>query len=230
MLMRIIGCALAAGVIAGGASAFFQQALVVPLILDAEVYETGAAAAAHLHADGTAHAHDGAAEAGLGRLLTTAVMTVAVNIGFALLLLAAFHARDARPSLREGLVWGGAGFVAFMLAPAAGLAPELPGSAAAALESRQIWWAATAISAAAALWLIAFARRPVALAAAVLLLAAPHIVGAPQPESHEGVAPAGLAAAFAARTLAVGFVSWALLGAMAAWAWGRERAAAPLAA
>ena len=117
MLMRIVGCALVAGGIAGGVGALLQQALVVPLILEAEVFEAGAAA--HVHADGMAHFHDGAATAGPGRVLTTVVMTVAVNVGFAFLLLAAFHALDARPSLREGLVWGAAGFVAFMLAPAA---------------------------------------------------------------------------------------------------------------
>ncbi len=43
MLMRIIVCALVAGGIAGGASALLQQALVVPLIVEAELYETGGA-------------------------------------------------------------------------------------------------------------------------------------------------------------------------------------------
>jgi cobalt transporter subunit CbtA len=221
MLMRIIGCALVAGSIAGGVGALLQQALVVPLILDAEVYEAGAAAA-HVHAEDTARVH-GATEAGAGRALTTVVMTVAVNVGFALLLLAAFHARDARPTLPEGLVWGVAGFVAFMLAPAAGLAPELPGSAAGPLAERQLWWAATAVTAAGALWLIAFVRAPWAVAAAVALLALPHLIGAPHADPA-GAAPPELAAAFAARALAVGLAGWALLGAACAWAWSRQGA------
>ena len=223
MLMRIVGCALVAGGIAGGVGALLQQALVVPLILDAEVYEAGAAVA-HVHADGMAHVH-GAAAAGAGRVLTTVVMTVAVKVGFALLLLAAFHARDARPSLREGLGWGVAGFVAFMLAPAAGLAPELPGSAAGPLAARQLWWAATAVSAAGALWLIAFVQAPWAAAGAIALLALPHLVGAPHAEPA-GAAPSELAAAFAARALAVGLAGWAVLGAACAWAWSRQYAPA----
>lgn len=231
MLMRIVVCALVAGGIAGGVGALLQQAMVVPLIHEAEIYEAGGAGIAHGgHGGGaaapggtTVAAHDDgdAGTGGLGRALTTGVMTVAVNVGFAFLLLAGFHARDARPGLRQGIVWGVAGFVAFMLAPAAGLAPELPGAAAGPLEARQLWWAATAISTAGALWLIAFVRQPLAAVAAVLLLAVPHIVGAPG-ATGTGTAPPELAAAFAARVLAVGLASWALLGAVAAWAWGRR--------
>ncbi len=241
MLMRIIVCALLAGGIAGGVSALLQQALVVPLIMQAEVYETAgggndhgadhdravsdhAAAIAHDHGT-AAHEHDAGGAGWLARPLTTAVMTVGVNVGFAFLLLAAFHARDARPGLREGLVWGVAGFAALMLAPAAGLPPELPGSAAGPLEARQLWWVATAASAAGALWLVAFMRLPWAWAVAVLLLVAPHLVGAPEADGV-GVVPPDLAADFAARALAVGFVSWAVLGAAAAWAWDRQLRAA----
>lgn len=242
MLMRIIVCALLAGGIAGGVSALLQQALVVPLILEAEIYETaGAGVAAHEHGAGAeggsataGHVHGTAADGDgsggdLSRHLTTAVMTIAVNVGFAFLLLAAFHARDARPGLREGLVWGVAGFAALMLAPAAGLAPELPGSAAGPLEARQLWWVVTAVSAAGALWLVAFVRQPWAWAAAAALLVAPHLAGAPEAEGV-GVAPPELAAEFAARTLAVGFASWAVLGAAAAWAWDRQLRAAPVTA
>jgi len=49
-----------------------------------------------------------------------------------------------------------AGFVAFSLAPAAGLPLGLPGMAAAALEARQIWWVCTVAATAAGLALLAF--------------------------------------------------------------------------
>lgn len=250
MLMRIIVCALVAGGIAGGVSAFLQQAMVVPLIHEAETYEVAGGGAHDANTHGDAHgsashtgaAHDGTAAAhgdsahathaadhaesgGLARMLTTAVMTISVNVGFAFLLLAGFHARDARPGLQQGIIWGIAGFVAFMLAPAAGLAPELPGATAAPVAARQIWWAATAVSAAGGLWLIAFVRQPLAIAAAVALFAAPHLVGAPE-AAGVGTAPPELAAMFAARALAVGLVGWAVLGAACAWAWDRQGAPA----
>lgn len=231
MLMRIIVCALLAGGIAGGVSALLQQALVVPLILEAEVYEAAGAGGhddgAVAHGDGAGAQADGAEADGeaaggqLSRHLTTVVMTIAVNVGFAFLLLAAFHVRDARPGLREGLIWGVAGFAALMLAPAAGLAPELPGAADGPLEARQLWWLATVVSAAGALWLVAFVRQPWAWGVAAALLVVPHLVGAPEAEGV-GVVPPELAAEFAARTLAVGFASWAVLGAVAAWAWDRQ--------
>jgi cobalt transporter subunit CbtA len=239
MLVRIIGCALLAGVVAGGLSAVLQQALVIPVLLEAETYESGevvhfggaaaAPAAEHSHASDAGHsdsaeaAHDhGEGGEGLQRHVVTGVMTVAINVGFAMLLVAAFYARDAQPDWRRGMIWGLCGFVAFMAAPSAGLAPELPGTAAADLESRQVWWVLTAVLAIAGLWLIAFVRTPWALPAAVAAFAIPHVVGAPHPEGWVGSAPPELAAEFAARVLAVGLVSWAVLGAVAAWAWGRQ--------
>lgn len=236
MLMRIIGCALLAGIIAGGISALLQQSLVVPLIVEAEIYETAAAttpeataaaetAHAAAHESGAAHSHGEAASGGLYRTFSTVVMTIGAYVGFAFLLLAGFLVRDARPTLREGLVWGVAGFVALMLAPAAGLAPELPGSGAAPLGARQIWWVATAVSAAAALWLIAFVQAPWAGVLGVVLLALPHLIGAPE-AAPASTAPAELGAEFAARSLAVGLAGWVVLGAAAAWAWGRQGALA----
>lgn len=235
MLMRILACALLAGGIAGGISALLQQALVVPVLLEAELYETGEAV--HFAAGDTAHAATGQAEGpaadghahanthesggDLTRHLTTAVMTIALNVGFAMLLLAGFYARGDRPDLRQGLIWGVGGFAAFMLAPAAGLAPELPGVAAAALESRQIWWAVTVVLTAGGIWLIAFVRTGWALPAAIALIVVPHLVGAPEPGAPTGPAPPEIAADFAARVLVVGFVSWAVLGAISAWIWRR---------
>ena len=117
MLVRIIGCALLAGVVAGGLSAVLQQALVIPVLLEAETYESGEAvhfggaaaapAQGHSHAsdagqsDNAEAAHDhGASGDGLQRHVVTGVMTVAINVGFAMLLVAAFYARDARPDWR----------------------------------------------------------------------------------------------------------------------------------
>jgi predicted cobalt transporter CbtA len=57
---------------------------------------------------------------------------------------------------------------------------------------------------------------------AVILLLAPHIIGAPEPDSFAGPVPPEIAALFAARALGVGLASWVLLGAFAGYFWQRE--------
>ena len=104
------------------------------------------------------------------------------------------------------------GFLAATVAPGAGLAPELPGMPAGDLVSRQIWWVATIIATGAGIFLIATRRELRWLAAAVALIALPHIIGAPQPLTHETAVPAGLAASFAANTIAASAVLWSLIG------------------
>ena len=82
----------------------------------------------------------------------------------------------------NGVLWGLAGFVAFQLAPAFGLPPELPGMPAADLVARQIWWWATALATGAGLLRASpdSATGPAIGVAAVLMLL-PHIIGAPPP-------------------------------------------------
>ena len=113
---------------------------------------------------------------------------------------------------KNGLIWGICGFLAVTVAPGAGLAPELPGMPAGDLVSRQIWWVATIIATGAGIFLIATRRELIWLAAAVVLIALPHIIGAPQPLTHETAVPAGLAASFAANTIAASAVLWSLIG------------------
>ena len=54
---------------------------------------------------------------------------------------------------------------------------------------------------------------------AALLLALPHIVGAPQLDGFSGVAPPEVASAFSARVLGVGLIAWAVLGLVAGRLW-----------
>jgi predicted cobalt transporter CbtA len=58
----------------------------------------------------------------------------------------------------------------------------------------------------------------------VVLLAAPHQIGAPEPDSFTGPVPPEIAALFAARALGVGLAAWVLLGAFAGFFWQREAA------
>ena len=77
-----------------------------------------------------------------------ALMSLAATLTMVLmlLLLAAMLVSGDEITARKAFGWSLAAFVATGLAPSLGLAPELPGSAAAPLLARQVWWLGTAIS------------------------------------------------------------------------------------
>ncbi|MFL5337304.1 MAG: CbtA family protein, partial [Geminicoccaceae bacterium] len=209
-----------------------QRISTVPLIKRAEVYEAAEPVvpivAGHDHG-----AHDQAAWApqdGLERTLFTVLANVLTGIGFALLLVAAFALRGREIGWRDGLLWGIAGFAVFTLAPSLGLPPELPGMPAAELGPRQAWWLLTAAATAGGLALLAFRRAPVWALAAVCLIAAPHLVGAPQPRITETMVPESLAHQFVVAVTVTSFLFWATLGVLSAVIFqriGRERELAP---
>ena len=64
--------------------------------------------------------------------------------------------------------------------------------------------------------LIVFGRAAWAVVLGLVVIAAPHLIGAPHGGSGAGSAPPELAAAFAARSLVVSAVFWSVLG----WAAG----------
>lgn len=242
MLHRILWAALVAGLVAGLATSVLQHFTTTPMILQAELYESGDAQAAAAGGARLVLAHAGedhgaaggvwAPADGLERTLYTSVVTVGTAFGFALILLSAMVLADARISARNGLMWGMAGFAAAGLAPALGLTPELPGSAAAVLEDRQVWWIATALATAAGLWLALRVSKPWAIAGGIALMLLPHLVGAPHPEGFISDVPAELSGHFAAASLVVLAVIWALAGTVAAYVWerGEQKQAAAAAA
>jgi len=182
-----------------------------------------AAADENTHAaDG--HSHD-APQSDLQRNALTALFMVLVYVSYAMLLVAGFGLIESmghKIGATAGLLWGLAGFVAFQMAPAIGLAPELPGTIAAELGARQLWWWGTAAATAAAFALLAYGPKPWAAVAALGLIAAPHIIGAPQPPAFFGVAPPEVSAIFAARVLATGMAVWAAMGWIAGRLWSRS--------
>lgn len=247
MIQRMVTSALFAGVAAGLFAALLHFAFVQKQILLGEQYETGALthfasgsdpadAVAPVHpahdqtdpaAPAVAEAHAGHNGAGgepsnTTRNAFTVLFTCLVYVAYGLILLAGIALAEhygKRVTAREGLLWGLAGFVAFQLMPAMGLAPELPGTIAAELHLRQIWWWGTVGATAGGLALLAYGKGVVPVVLALALLAAPHIIGAPQAEQFWGVAPPELAATFAARVLGVGCAVWALLGWLAGRFW-----------
>ena len=228
MFRRIFASALGAGVAVGLLVALLQHVALVPLILEAEKYESGAAPE-HKHTQqmplvGSAHAAAAAAPADAPspwRAVLTTVATTLTSIGFALLLSGAFAVSGREVDMREGLLWGLAGFAAFALAPAFGLPPELPGSVAADLLPRQVWWVGTVAATALGLALLVFGARTWTVPLGIALIIAPHLIGAPHPAEGAGSVPPELAAAFAARSLVVNAVLWALLGLATGWLYRR---------
>lgn len=222
MFAKIAVSALFAGFGAGLIAALLQLVFVQPVLLHAELYEGGdlvhfgaAAVSAQQEVGGFDAVRDG-----LSILLTAAIYT-----GYAFLLLAGMAlaaAAGRRVDARTGIVWGLAGFVAVQMAPAFGLPPEVPGVAAADVAPRQVWWWATVAASALGVALIAFGRSPVLWAIAAAALIAPHLVGAPHPDSFAGPVPPELAALFAGRALGVGLAAWVLLGLLAGHFWQRE--------
>jgi cobalt transporter subunit CbtA len=226
-----------AGLIVGLVVTLAQQLGTVPLILQAEVYEQAAeageppaAAAGHDHgpaataAPGHDHPHDALAwtpAEGFERNAYTALFNVLDWIGFGLLLTGVLVLLGRPVTWREGFLWGLGGFAASVLAPSLGLPPELPGIPAAPLEPRQIWWLATALATALGLWLIVFRREPLAAALAVVLLAAPHLVGAPRLAEVETDVPEALSRQFVVAVMLTTLVSWTLLGSLGGYLYQR---------
>ena len=231
MLKSLILSAAAAGLAAGLVTAALQQVTTTPLIVAAEAYEDGAAARHHHSAlpegvavathDPTAMAEDWAPADGIERIAMTALATIVLGIGLALALLGVMVFSGRAIDARTGLAFGAAGFAALTLAPALGLPPELPGSAAADLTERQAWWLFAAVATALGLAALLLGRNSALRLLGVGLIAIPHIVGAPHPAAFASTAPAELAGHFAAASLVVSAVFWAVLGAASGAAYQR---------
>lgn len=179
--------------------------------------------ALHAEANGAPDEHEEHQHAGwqptngVERLLFTVVANVSVAVSFALVMGAVFCLSGQAAGWRNGLLWGAAGYAAFFLAPSLGLPPEVPGTASAPLAARQLWWLMTAMATAGGLGLLAFGGGWPRKFAGVALLAAPQLVGAPQPEVHASAAPEELAHAFIYATALANAIFWLALGGLTGW-------------
>lgn len=237
---RYFFIALLAGVISGGVITVAHQFGSVPIILEAEVYEK--AAEEHGHPDtphdaavhdaatleraATEHEHEHGAKAwepedGLERTVYTGLADLLTGVGFALLLIAAYALKGDKVDWRKGVFWGLAGFAAFTLAPTLGLPLEVPGTAAAPLLGRQLWWAGTVLATGGGLALFAFRRQPLWVVAGVALIVLPHLIGAPQPDVHSSAAPAELAHRFIVAATVTSLLFWMCLGASTGYLYRR---------
>ncbi|KQM52052.1 MULTISPECIES: CbtA family protein [Pseudomonas] len=227
MIKRIAQTAGFTGLLAALLLTLLQSFWVAPLILQAETFEKAPVAeVAHEHAAGAAaHTHDAEAwepENGWQRVLSTTGGNLVVAVGFALML-AGLYTLRAPTRTAQGLLWGLAGYATFVLAPTLGLPPELPGTAAADLAQRQIWWIGTAASTAAGIALLVFGRSWLLKILGVAILAVPHVIGAPQPQVHSMLAPEALEAQFKIASQLTNVAFWLALGWISAWLFRRNR-------
>ena len=240
---NVVFVAAIAGLLAGIVLACLQAYATVPLILMAEVYEQ--AAGGHEHtaapvapaADAGTNAMSSAAPApaaapaeeeegwapadGVERFSFNVLSNVVTGIGFALILVAFSEFAGGIGNWRQGVFWGLAGFAVFTLAPGLGLPPELPAMPAADLIPRQAWWISTVVATAIGLALIAFRRSLPLTVLAIVLIVAPHVVGAPQPASYDTPIPEGLHHQFVVAVTLTNLVFWVVLGAVVGVVRGR---------
>ncbi|WP_192180992.1 CbtA family protein [Mesorhizobium amorphae] len=244
LFRNVVFIAAIAGLVAGVVLACMQAFATVPLILKAEVYEQAGGGHQHEYAAAPAanatdtNAMSSAAPApaeaaapaedegwapadGFERFAFSVLANIVTGIGFALVLVAVSEFAGGIGNWRQGVFWGLAGFAAFTLAPGLGLPPELPAMPAADLTERQIWWWATVAATAAGLGLIAFRKSLPLAILAVVLIVAPHIVGAPQPDSFETPIPEGLHHQFVVAVTVTNLVFWLVLGAVVGVVRGR---------
>lgn len=223
LFRNIVFTAVVAGLLSGLLLTAMQSFSTIPLIMEAETFEgAGDPVAA---GEGISATEPAALEAeeeawmpadGAERLIYTAGANMLAGIGFGLVLLSMGEALGGIRGWRRGFLFGIAGFVTVSLAPGLGLPPELPGMPAAELGPRQVWWMATVVSTGLALGLLVYTRSAGLAALAIVLLIAPHLVGAPLPVSHETAVPHELHARFVNAVYATNLVFWAVLGASAA--------------
>lgn len=230
MTVKFLLAALVAGILAGMAMTGAQTVKVEPLILHAEKYEK---APAHHHSaaheNGTAEKHQQMASHdasndevgnrlfGIDRFGGTLMANIVAGAGFALMLAAIMLASGKAITFANAFGWGLCGWFAVQFLPAMGLAPELPGMPSADLAARQYWWVLTVLASAAGLWALVFLKPLVYRLGGLVLLALPHIVGAPQPEDIASDVPATLASEYAVAALATTLFFWLVLAYLLAW-------------
>jgi cobalt transporter subunit CbtA len=242
MIVRTLLAALVAGLIAGVFMTGAQELRVVPLILHAEEFEGQEPAVepaapqaeqqnssslnktnllddvlAALSPITPAYAHEGEHEEGgimfgMSRFSGTLLANLVAGAGFALLLAGVSLVANRPVTFANGVYWGACGWLAIHLLPAIGLPPELPGFPAAELPDRQLWWIATILFSGAGLYLLALRGETVAKIVGLVLIALPHIYGAPQPLDISSNVPAVLGAEFAVAALATTLAFWLVLG------------------
>ena len=143
----------------------------------------------------------------------TWMANILTGVAYGLLLVAGFALSGRKVDLRQGLLWGLAGFVVFALWPAVLLPPEVPGAVTAPLAVRQLLWFAVVVSTAFGIALLVFNRSKALKALGAILIVLPLALPSPQGEGS-GSVPPELSAQFVVVSLGAAALFWALLGSL----------------
>ncbi len=183
-------------VIAGLLLGTLQAFSTTPVIYSAEIYEVTKESPSmpNTHTENaTAHSHQHDGEAWkpasrTERIGYTFLADILIAFGHSLLLtsfLAFIFLKFGKPEIswRSGLLIGIGGYLSFYLATIIGLPPEVPGTVAADLHARQLWWTFTIVATMIGLSVLYLAPTSFKVAGLVFIVL-PHIVGAPHPEVH----------------------------------------------
>ena len=209
---ELLIAALWTGLLSGLLLTAVQQIQVIPTLLKAEVYEQNTSALTESHEQ-----PEWQPENGWQRTAYTAAANISLGVGFSLLM-GAIMCSKARPdNWRIGILWGMAGYLSFFVAPSLGLPPEVPGTLAAKLEDRQSWWLITVLDTGFGLSLLAFALTRTNQFFGAVLLVAPHLIGAPQPEVAGSAAPDDLVQTFITATALANAIFWLAIGGLMGW-------------
>ncbi len=219
---QIILSAVLIGLVAGLINSAFQMMDVTAIIYEAENYEI-------LGVGDTTEEQAWEPASDVERIGYTFVANVLAATGFAAILLALMNQVQLQGltqlSIPKGVLWGLAGFVTFFMAPGLGLAPEIPGSQAAALESRQLWWVFTVLASIIGLAVLAFSPVKYKVLGVVSLVV-PFLIGVPHINGPEFIHPDPSAIEvlkhlhhqFITATSISNLVFWLVLGVACAWA------------
>ena len=172
---NLVLSAIAIAIVASSFLNLYQYFFITPIIVASEAYEV-----IEPTVEGMVEAWS--PEEGLERSSFSFMANFLVCFGYTLLLLTVMATKDSM-KLSQGIIWGIAAYLSIFVAPALGLAPEIPGMEAAHLEGRQTWWLFTVLLTALGLWSIAY-QALILKGLGVLLLIIPHLIGAPQPAHH----------------------------------------------
>ena len=238
MFRRILITALLAGFLGGLGISVVQQFTTAPIIHHAEQFESKGSAGGHRHghldkapppylvlaqAKEMPPAEDNvwAPANGLERTLYSTLANIIAGIGFALILVACIALYGRHVDGRTGVLWGIAGFAVINLAPALGLPPEVPGAMAAERGARQGWWMLCVAATAVGLWMLIFRHGAFWVVGGIVIMALPHLIGAPQPARIGGPVPPELAGHFVAASLVTAAIFWCALGWLSGTFWQR---------
>ena len=183
-------------VIAGLLLGTLQAFSTTPVIYSAEIYEPTEElpTTPSPHRDNaTTHSHQDGGEAWepasrSERIAYTFLADILIAFGHSLLLtsfVAFIFLKFGKPEIswRSGIIIGVGGYLSFYLATVIGLPPEVPGTVAADLHARQLWWTLTIVATIIGLSILYLAPSAFKVAGLVFIVL-PHILGAPHPEMH----------------------------------------------